>query len=46
MSDKAHAGWQSFAWFVAIVVLLVLIDGEPDILDGWAKRLNDTTCVE
>lgn len=34
------------AFWIAIVTLIVLCSGNPDIIDGWAKRLNETTCVE
>lgn len=33
-------------FLIALMALLVVFHGEPDIVDGWAKRLNDTTCVE
>jgi hypothetical protein len=29
-----------FAWFLVVVVLLVLCEGDPDIIDGWRQQAN------
>jgi len=33
-------------FLVAVLAVCVLFAGDPDIVDGWAKRANATNCVE
>lgn len=46
MPEKSHLEWAGLGWFVAVFALLILCEGDPDIIDGWAKRANQVECLK
>lgn len=45
MSNQGSYEWASLGWFIAVVAVLILCEGEPDIIDGWIKRANAVQCT-
>lgn len=42
--NEARGAWFAFAVIAGFFLLLILCEGDPDIIDGLAKRANAVDC--